>query len=92
MIIFCSSTIQGCHIFLVQHTKTGKKHQIATKFAKLPQNVPNYHKMFQITTKCSKLPQNIPTSYIARHSNIYPKWEFGLKNIPYGNPGTIAKI
>jgi hypothetical protein len=31
-------------------------------------------------------PQNLPTSFMARHSKIYPKWDFFLENMPSGNP------
>jgi hypothetical protein len=35
---------QGCQIFLVQHTKTGKIYQTTTKYVKYPQNKPNGRK------------------------------------------------
>jgi hypothetical protein len=30
-----------------------------------------------------------PTSVFARHSVIYPNWDFGFENVPSGNPGTL---
>jgi hypothetical protein len=29
---------------------------------------------------------NLPTSFNARHSKIYPNWNFWFENIPSGNP------
>jgi hypothetical protein len=57
------------------------------KYTKLPQNIPNYHKIYQMTTKYTKWPQNKPTLSITRPSKIYPNWDFWFENIPYGNPG-----
>jgi hypothetical protein len=45
---------------LAQFTNTGKIYQIATKYTRLPQNIPDYHKKSQITTKNPRLPQKIP--------------------------------
>jgi hypothetical protein len=39
--------------FLVQYTNT-------EKYTKLPQTIPNYHKLYQITTNYTKLPQTKP--------------------------------
>jgi hypothetical protein len=33
---------------------------MATKYTKLPQNIPNCHKIYQMATKYTKWPQNIP--------------------------------
>jgi hypothetical protein len=72
--------LQGCQIFLGTTYQTGKKlpndheiYQIATKYAKWPQNIPNCHeiyqmaqnipnghKIYQIATEYTKLPQNVP--------------------------------
>jgi hypothetical protein len=85
---------------LVQHTKTGKIHQITTKYyqittkyTKLPQNIPNYHKIYQITTNYTKLPQNIPNGFKKDpHLQLQdpPKmtqiWTFGLKTLDQGVP------
>jgi hypothetical protein len=58
---------QGCQMFVVQHTKTGK-------------NIPKRcHKIYQMATKYIKWPQNVPTSSIARPSKIYPSKDFCLK-------------
>jgi hypothetical protein len=49
-----SSLEQGCQIFL------GATYQKGEKYTKLPQNIPNYLKIYQVTSKYTKLPQNIP--------------------------------
>jgi hypothetical protein len=36
--------------------------------------------------------KNIPTSFVARHSKIYPNWEFWFENKPSGNPGQPSMI
>jgi hypothetical protein len=56
---------QGCQIFL------GTIFQHGEKYTKLPQNIPNYHKIYQITIKYTKLPQNIPNGRINKMSIIY---------------------
>jgi hypothetical protein len=59
--------------------KRGKIYQITTKYIKLPQNIPNGHKI-------DFLSLNIPTSSIARPSKIYPNCDFWSENKPSGNP------
>jgi hypothetical protein len=74
--------------FLKQHTKTGKIYQItiayvyqmATKYTKWPQNIPNGHKIYQMATKYTKWPYNITTYFIARPSKKFTQIGiFGLK-------------
>jgi hypothetical protein len=61
--------LRAARLFLVQHTKTGKmfqktiKKQMATKYTKWPQNIPNGHKIYQMATKYTKWPQNIPNGH-----------------------------
>jgi hypothetical protein len=49
---------------------------MATKYTKLPQNIPNRHKMYQMATKYTKWPQNIPKKdqmvieYIYQHLQL----------------------
>jgi hypothetical protein len=66
---------QGCQIFL------GSKYQNWEKFTKLPQNIPNYHKIYQITTKYAKLPQNIPNYHkIYQITTKYTKLQQNIPN------------
>jgi hypothetical protein len=37
--------------------------------------------------KLTKWPQNKSKSSISIPSKIYPNWDFGIENIPSGNPG-----
>jgi hypothetical protein len=38
-------------------------YQITIKYTKLPQNIPNGHKIYQMATKYTKWPQNIPNGH-----------------------------
>jgi hypothetical protein len=57
-------------------------------------NTPNWEKCAQMATKYPKWQQNRPNgdkiyqhlSFIARHSKIYPNWDFWFENVPSGIP------
>jgi hypothetical protein len=75
---------QGCQICL------GTTHQNGEN---IPQGQKNrYIQMaitytYQIAGKLTEWARNIPTSFIARHSKIYPNRDFVFENVPSGNPG-----
>jgi hypothetical protein len=46
--------VKGCQIFL------GPNIPKRENYTKLPQTIPNYHKLYQITTNYTKLQQTIP--------------------------------
>jgi hypothetical protein len=62
------------------------------KYAKLPQNIPNVHKIYQKTKKWTKNPQNIATPSIAIPSKIYPNFEFWFENKTIWQPCTCRKV
>jgi hypothetical protein len=49
---------------------------MATKYSKLPRNIPNCNKIYQIGTKYTNI----------SHCKIYPNWDFWFENMPSGNP------
>jgi hypothetical protein len=53
--------------------------KMTTKYTKWPYNIRNGCKMDQMAI-------NLPTYFIARHSKIYPNWDFWFESIPSGNP------
>jgi hypothetical protein len=70
---------QGCQIFLEKIyqnegkcTKLPRHYQLAIKYTKLQQNIPNDHKIFQY--------------FPVWPSKIYPNWDFVFENKPSGNP------
>jgi hypothetical protein len=74
---------QGCQIFI------GTTYQKVEKYTKLPQNIPNCHKIYQMATKYTKWPKNIPNGqkYTKWPQNIqmtikYTKWP---QNRPNGH-------
>jgi hypothetical protein len=67
--------------FLVQLTKTGKMHQMTTKYTYLPYNILNVHSIY------SKWQLNIPALSIPGPSKINPNWYFRYENIAFVNPG-----
>jgi hypothetical protein len=54
------------------YTKRGEIYQIATKYAKWPQNITNGRKIHK---------------HFPRPSKIYPNCDFWSENKPSGNPG-----
>jgi hypothetical protein len=51
------------------------------KYTPPPQNIPNGNTviyMFEMVVKSTKFPQHLPTTFTARHSKIYPNWDFCL--------------
>jgi hypothetical protein len=68
-------------LFLVQHIKAGKIYQMATKYTKWPQNIPNGHKIYQMATKYTKWLQNIPNGHkIYQMATKYTKWPQNIPN------------
>jgi hypothetical protein len=58
---------QGCQIFLVQHSKRGKVHQMTIKNTKWPKNIPYDRKIDYTAIKYTKIShcktiQNLPKS------------------------------
>jgi hypothetical protein len=56
---FRGGSLQGCQIFLGTTYQNGKNstklpYQMATKYTKWPQNIPNGHKIYQMATKYTK--------------------------------------
>jgi hypothetical protein len=70
---------QGCQIFI------GLKYQNGEKYTRLPQNIPNGHKIFPIAVKY--VDQMVIKYTKIFHSKIYPNWDFWFENLPSGNPG-----
>jgi hypothetical protein len=68
--------MQGCQIFL------GPKYQNGEKYTKLPQNIPNGHKIDQLVIKYIKI-------FHSKTLQNYPNWDFWLENKPSGNPVCI---
>jgi hypothetical protein len=52
----------------------------------------NDHKMYQASIKYTKgryidlVAKKLRKFFVARHSKIYPNWDFWFENIPSGNP------
>jgi hypothetical protein len=62
------------------------------KYTKLPQNIPNGHKIYQFAVEYTKWPQNIPTSSISRPSKIYRKWDFWFRKYTIWQPCLQTKL
>jgi hypothetical protein len=57
---------------------------MTAKYNKLPYNIQKGSKIDQMALK-------LPTSFTARHSKIFPNWNFWFQNIPSGNPGGMTR-
>jgi hypothetical protein len=72
---------QVCQIFLDSINQNGEICiHVATK-------LPNGLTIYKLAMLYYKWPKNILTFSNARHSEIYPNYDFLIKNIPSGNPG-----
>jgi hypothetical protein len=72
---FRTHFLQGCQIFL------GTIYQRGEKYARLPQSIPNGHKIYQMAIKLSKCPKIcILSPSIARPSKIYRNCDFWSEN------------
>jgi hypothetical protein len=69
---------------LAAHFEENLEHYVGRKkrgkYTKLPQNIPNCHKIYQIAEKYTKLPQNIPNCH--KIYQIATKYTKLPKNIP----------
>jgi hypothetical protein len=71
----------GCQSFLGTIYQNGGKYTESHTTT-----LPNGHKIYHMSPRHSEWPYNIPTFSIPRPSKFYPNWDFGLENIPSGNP------
>jgi hypothetical protein len=75
-------------------------YQMNTKCTKWTQNVPNENikyikwtqNVYQLALRYSKWPLKLPKSSVARHSKIYPNWDFLFENMRSGNPGCRHRV
>jgi hypothetical protein len=71
-----------------------------TQYTKTENIMPNYQNYYQITIKCTKGPYYIPKDhkiclhflFYVRPSQKYPNWDFGIENVPSGNPVPVFPL